>query len=274
LFYRRIFDMSRKFRYCVRFPKVLDYAHMGGTADETPTPRAEPQPARHRSPLAAITRAEQVYSQLRSDILSGRVLPGTKLRFADLTERYECSTSVVREGLTRLAEQGLVLSEPQHGFRVMPVSADDLDDLTTARCVLEGLVLRMSIENGDIAWESEVVAAHHALDRTPMESAGDPALMSEDWTLAHSRFHTALLAACRNQRLRLMALSLRDAAELYRRWSRPLGHDDHRDVRGEHRALVDAALRGDATEAVRLLEEHLRRTTRALGARERAMSTG
>ena len=69
-----------------------------------------------------------------------------------------------------------------------------------------------------------------------------------------------------------MALSLRDAAELYRRWSRPIGHDQDRDVRSEHRALVDAALRGDASEAVRLLEEHLRRTTRALGARGRAMS--
>ena len=265
--------MSRKFRYCVPFPKVLDYAPMGATADEAPTARAELQPARHRSPLAAITRAEQVYSQLRADILSGRVLPGTKLRFAELTERYDCSTSVVREGLTRLAEQGLVQAEPQHGFHVTPLSDDDLEDLTTARCELEGLVLRMSIEHGDIAWESEIVAAHHALDRTPMESDGVPALMTEDWTLAHSRFHTALLAACPNQRLRTMALSLRDAAELYRRWSRPIGHDDHRDVRGEHRALVDAALRGDATEAVRLLEEHLRRTTRALGARERAMST-
>jgi DNA-binding GntR family transcriptional regulator len=245
---------------------------MGGTADEAIDARAEPYVARHRSPLAAITRTEQVYMQLRADILSGRVLPGTKLRFAELTERYDCSTSVVREGLTRLAEQGLVQAEPQHGFHVTPLSQVDLDDLTTARCELEGLVLRMSIESGDIAWESDVVAAHHSLDRTPMLSEGDPALMNEDWTLAHSRFHQALLSACPSQRLRNMALSLRDAAELYRRWSLPIGHDDNRDVQGEHRALVSAALRGDSTEAVRLLEEHLRRTTRALGARERAMS--
>lgn len=219
------------------------------------------------------TRGEQVYVQLRADILSGRILPGTKLRFADLTVRYDCSTSVVREGLSRLAEQGLVQSEPQHGFRVTPLSDSDLEDLTTARCALEGLVLRMSIEQGDIAWESEVVAAHHALDRTTMETEGDPVLMSEEWTQAHSRFHRALLAACPNLRLRTMAQSLRDAAELYRRWSRPIGNDDDRDVRGEHRALVEAALRGDADESVRLLEEHLRRTTRALGARENAMST-
>jgi DNA-binding GntR family transcriptional regulator len=242
---------------------------MGVAEDHTEMPAA----GRHRAPLAAITRTEQVYTQLRTDILSGRLRPGTRLRFADLIDRYECSTSVVREGLTRLAEQGLVQAEPQHGFHVTSLSMEDLEDLTTARCELEGLVLRISIEHGDIAWESELVAAHHALDRTPMETETDPALMTEEWTHAHARFHAALLAGCPNTRLRNMALSLRDAAELYRRWSRPIGHDEHRDVRGEHRALVEAALRADATEAVRLLEEHLRRTTRALGASESALST-
>jgi DNA-binding GntR family transcriptional regulator len=106
-----------------------------------------------------------------------------------------------------------------------------------------------------------------------MDTDSDPVVMSEEWTLAHSRFHQALLAACPNQRLRNMALSLRDAAELYRRWSRPLGHDDHRDVPGEHRGLVAAALRGDGNEAVRLLDEHLRRTTRALATRDHAVTT-
>jgi DNA-binding GntR family transcriptional regulator len=220
------------------------------------------------------TRAEQVYADLRADILAGRVLPGTKLRLVELTERHGCSMTVVREALTRLSEQGLVQSEPQHGFHVTPLSDDDLEDLTTARCELEGLVLRMSIVHGDIAWESAVVAAHHALDRTAIESDADPQVMSDEWTQAHSGFHAALLSACPNQRLLNMAMSLRDAAELYRRWSRPIGHDDDRDVAGEHRALVVAALGGDADGAVRLLEDHLRRTTRALVARERAISIG
>lgn len=127
----------------------------------------------------------------------------------------------------------------------------------------------MSVEHGDIAWESEIVAAHHALDRTPMESRDDPALLSEEWTQAHSRFHAALLAACPNRRLRDMALSLRDSAEMYRRWSHPIGAGRHRDVAAEHRQLVDAALSGNATEAVRLLGEHLRRTVSDLAPRSK-----
>lgn len=242
---------------------------MGGTDRVAPM---GPIVGKHRSSLSAFTRTEQVYNQLRADILAGRLLPGTKLRFADLTDRYDCSTSVVREGLSRLAEQGLVQSEPQHGYHVTPLSLDDLEDLTTARCALEGLVLRMSIESGDIAWESGVVAAHHALDRQTMKTVDEPVRISDEWVAAHAKFHGALLAACPSQRLRTMALSLRDAAELYRRWSGPVGHDEDRDVGNEHRALADAALRGDADEAVRLLEAHLLRTTRALGAAARAMS--
>jgi DNA-binding GntR family transcriptional regulator len=219
------------------------------------------------------TRAEQVYASVRVDILTGRISPGAKLRLAELTDKHGCSMTVVREALTRLAEQGLVQSAPQQGFNVTPLSAADLEDLTTARCELEGLVLRHSIEHGDLAWESRVVAAHHSVDRTPMQSEIDPVLMSEDWTRAHSDFHSALLSACPNQRLFNMALSLRDAAELYRRWSVPIGHDQQRDVPDEHRALMEAALKRDASEAVRILEEHLRRTARALSARESTIST-
>ncbi len=92
---------------------------------------------------AAPTRTEQVYARMRSDILAGHLTPGAKLPFAELVARYGGSTSVIREGLTRLVEQGLVQAEPQHGFRVVPLSISDLDDLTTARCELEGLVLRL-----------------------------------------------------------------------------------------------------------------------------------
>ena len=224
---------------------------------------------------AAPTRTEHVYARMRADILAGHWTPGSKLPFAELVARYGGSTSVIREGLTRLVEQGLVLAEPQHGFRVVALSIDDLVDLTTARCELEGLVLRLSIEAGDLEWESAIVAAQHTLERTPMtarageESAGegrtggaddDPGALSDEWRAAHARFHNALIAGCPNVRLRTMASSLRDAAELYRSWSGPLGHDQHRDIPAEHEAIAAAALARDADRAVAELTKHLRRT--------------
>jgi DNA-binding GntR family transcriptional regulator len=217
-----------------------------------------------RMPAPGTTRTEQVYAQLRADILSGRLLPGARLPFAELIARYGGSTSVIREGLSRLVEQGLVQAEPQHGFRVMPLSIRDLDDLTTARCELEGLVLRLSIANGDLEWESEIVAAHHLLERTPFEVEGEPGALSDDWRAAHARFHNALIAGCPNVRLRTMAAGLRDAAELYRSWSGPIGHARHRDIAGEHDEIAEAALARDADTAVAALTRHLRRTAELL----------
>ncbi|MGH9134662.1 MAG: GntR family transcriptional regulator [Ilumatobacteraceae bacterium] len=210
------------------------------------------------------TRTEQVYTRMRADILAGRLTPGAKLPFAELVARYGGSTGVIREGLSRLVEQGLVQAEPQHGFRVMPLSMSDLDDLTTARCELEGLVLRLSIEAGDLEWESEIVASHHMLERTPMAAGADPGSLSDEWRAAHARFHNALIGGCTNVRLRTMASSLRDAAELYRSWSGPLGHERHRDIAGEHALIAEAVLARDADRAVAELSQHLRRTAELL----------
>lgn len=209
------------------------------------------------------TRTEQVYTQLRRDILNGDLRPGARLPFAELSERYGGSMSAIREGLQRLVEQGLVVSEPQLGFRVVALSVEDLADLTVARCEIEGLALRHAIESGDLAWESEIVAALYALDHTPVD-ATEPGLR-EEWVAAHRRFHTALIAACPNNRLRAIASTLRDAAELYRHWSRQAeGATAVRDIEAEHRLLVDAVLARDANEAVRLLEQHLRVTAEML----------
>lgn len=209
------------------------------------------------------TRTEQVYAQLRSDILNGHLRPGARLPFADLSERYGGSTSAIREGLQRLVEQGLVVSEPQLGFRVVSLSVEDLLDLTVARCEIEGLALRYAVEHGDLAWESEIVAAIYALEHTPLDTM-EPVLL-EDWVAAHQRFHEALIAACPNQRLRAIASTLRNAAELYRHWSRQAeSATSVRDIGDEHRRLVEAVLARDAHEAVRLLELHLRKTAETL----------
>ena len=210
------------------------------------------------------TRAERVYAELRADILAGRRQPADRLPFADLSARYGASMGVVREALTRLAAEGLVESEPQYGFRVMPISEDDLRHLTEARRAVEPLVLRLAIEQGGLAWESQLVAAHHRLERTPQLVADDPDRVSEDWAAAHAEFHEALLAGCPNPRLRGVAASLRDAAELYRRWAVSLGSDQKRDIPGEHRAMLAAALAHDADAAAEVLSAHIQHTTDVL----------
>jgi DNA-binding GntR family transcriptional regulator len=104
------------------------------------------------------------------------------------------------------------------------------------------------------------MAAHHVLERTPLRTAEDPDRLSDEWAAAHADFHRALLEGCDNRRLLDMALSLREEAELYRRWSVSLGGEPDRDLAGEHLALRDAAVARDPAEAGRLLADHIEHT--------------
>ena len=155
---------------------------------------------------------------------------------------------------------------PNAGFRLPAVSRDDLVDLTDLRVQLEGRAIELSVQRGDVAWEADVVAAHHRLERTVIERA-DGLGSSEQWSVLHSAFHEALVAACQSPRLIELTRSLRDSAELYRQLSSVGTVPDRRDIAGEHRELLDLAIGRRAAEAAASLERHLRITSdRILGA--------
>lgn len=191
--------------------------------------------------------------------MSGELPPGSRLRFADMCARYDTSVGVVREALSRIVEQGLARSEPQLGFSVAPVSSADLIELSEARCDIEALVFKYAVRNADLGWESSILAAHHTLERTPMRIDGR---FNDDWATAHKNFHHTLLSGCPNRRLLNIALSLRDAAEFYRRATeRPAGHGVDRDVAAEHAELLRAGLTRDEDLAVDAIVRHIRGAT-------------
>ena len=115
----------------------------------------------------AETLEEQVYQKVRAEILTGKLRPGQRLRLASLKADHGVSLSVVREALTRLAEQKLLRLQPQLGFEVASLSVPDLLDLTAARVAIEGLAVRQAIERGDVAWEAKLVAAHQHAGEHP-----------------------------------------------------------------------------------------------------------
>jgi DNA-binding GntR family transcriptional regulator len=208
------------------------------------------------------TRTSGVFEMLRADLLAGRVEPGSKLRLAALGSRFDVSLSVVREALTRLSEQGLVVANPNRGFSVVELSPEDLVDLTRTRIDIETLAVRRSVEEGGLEWETDLVAAHHRLAGTPLDNPDGE--VNEAWIAIHRQFHRALLAGCASPRLEAIATALRDTAELYRIWSRSIAHDDDRDIACEHRRLTDLALARDVEGTAEALAAHIQRTTDAL----------
>ena len=208
------------------------------------------------------TRTSSVYATLRADLLAGRVEPGSKLRLAALGSRFDVSLSVVREALTRLSEQGLVVANPNRGFSVVSLSPEDLVDLTRTRVDIETLAVRRSVEQGSLDWETALVAAHHHLAGTPID--GPAGEVTAAWLASPRGFPRALLAGCGSPRLEAIASALRDSAELYRSWSRSIAHDDDRDIACEHRRLTELAIARDTAGTVDALAAHIERTTDAL----------
>lgn len=230
--------------------------------------------ADHRigSPLnAPTTLTSAVYERLRRDILVGRLAPGEKLRIDALRTTYEVGASPLREALNRLSAEGLVLREDQRGFRVAPVSLDDLKELTRTRCWVNELALRQSIARGDPAWEERVVLTHHRLARTPAYSEASSKLDSE-WERRHREFHAALISACGSRWLTAFCESLFDQADRYRYLS--LYAHEHRDFIGEHRAIMEATLARNADLAARLLAQHITKTAELVATLEDVSKTG
>ena len=215
-----------------------------------------------REPVApARTLSGAVYADIRSDILAGRYTPGSKLSPRVIATQCKVSLSVVREALTRLTEQGLVVSEPQLGFSVVGLDIDDVRDISRVRILIEGAALRDAVLNADLEYEAGIVASHHRLSRTAPRADDTTQTVTDDWARAHAEFHRALISACRSPRLRDLADSLRETAELYRRWSGSFPtQQPPRDVAAEHRGLMDAALDRDADRAARLLTDHINTT--------------
>jgi DNA-binding GntR family transcriptional regulator len=207
----------------------------------------------------ADTLSSHVYEQIRHEILHGGFLPGERLKPGELRARFGVSVSVLREALSRLAEHRLVQSELNHGFRVAPLSEKDLRDLTDIRVLVEGFALRRSIQNGGTAWQGRVVAAHYVMDVTPIRSPENPSETSEEWSKAHRHFHRSLVEMCDMPALLAICDSLFDASELYRRASARVARDG-RDVRREHREIMEATMAGQRDLAANRLESHFRQT--------------
>ena len=168
----------------------------------------------------------------------------------------------MREALSRLVADGLVQASDQRGFRVSPVSAADLRDVTQTRTDIEGLALRRSIERGDAAWLAAVEKSFIALCAVPHTYPDDPTHHYEEWVVRHRVFHRTLVDACGSQWLLGFRDVLHEQSERYRRLAIRRNNKKTRNVEAEHAAIVRATLKRDADAAVAALSKHFMTTMR------------
>ncbi len=205
------------------------------------------------------TLIEQTYARLRDDIIEGRLPPDEKLRVEHLRRRYGVGAGTLREAITRLVSDALVVAEGQRGFRVAPIALEDLVDLTELRVHIEIDALRQSIRKGDDGWRACVREVFAELSTyEPIQPAH-----RLEWERLNTRFHETLIAAHASPwTLKLLRMLARHG-ERYRRYAIGLP-GSARDVHAEHTEIVEAALAGKEARAALALEAHIRATTESL----------
>jgi GntR family carbon starvation induced transcriptional regulator len=211
--------------------------------------------------------ANRAYTVLRGEILHGELMPGAMLRAAELKDRFGLGLTPIREAIMRLSTEGLVDAATHRSARVTEATVAELADLMATRRQIERLCLTQAMQQGDAAWEAEIVASLHLLSRTSLPASTTDRASATLWEERHRRFHAALVAACSSGWLMKFWMTLADHSERYRK-VRLLHHQDAhamvRDVSAEHSEIMEAVISRDIDRATRLMDTHLLATEQAV----------
>lgn len=206
------------------------------------------------TPDVKTTAATSIYNRIKEDLLHGVFPAGFRLNIKELSERYETSINPVREALSRLAAERIVDQREQRGFSVPVLDQADLVELVKTRCWLEEIALRESIAHKTDDYEVNLITAYHRLTRAKfLLEDGRP---NPEWEDRHRAFHLALLANCGSSWLLSFCDHLMFQATRARYLAVTTRNDTGRLRNDEHEALMQAAIAGDADEAVRLMKRH------------------
>jgi DNA-binding GntR family transcriptional regulator len=204
--------------------------------------------------LQAATIGERTYRRIRADIVFGRLAPKERLTLDRMRDVYSASVSTLREVLNRLSSEGLIIAEGSRGFEVTPISPEDLREVAAMRCLLESHALRESFAAGDMDWEGAVVAAHHKLAAMERRMAAGERSVAETWKRYDREFHHALISACGSKVLLETHAAIFDR---YLRYQMIAAVYRGGIAEGEHRQLLDCALRRDWKTAQSTLTKHV-----------------
>lgn len=95
------------------------------------------------SPLK--TKAASVVEVIREAILTGELEPGERLLQEELAERFNTSSTPIREALRQLEAEGVLKHSPYKGVQVAEVRLEDVREIYLIRGALESLAARMAV---------------------------------------------------------------------------------------------------------------------------------
>jgi DNA-binding GntR family transcriptional regulator len=213
-----------------------------------------------------LTLWERVYDYLRTEILDGRLQPGTELIEVALAGQLGVSRGPLREAIGRLAAEGLVTVSPRRGAVVRSLSKEEFLELYQVREALERMAVQLAVPRLTDEQFQELAELNDAMDAHAAKNKVDA------FFDANLVFHARLFEAAGNAKLQNLYRQLLGQLGSYRLRSLTFRGNLQRSV-SEHKAILRAARRGDAERAARLMAEHIRVPQRRAMALEEADPT-
>lgn len=224
---------------------------MTNEASEPPVSVDTAGEARRLAPVHPRTMVEQAAEAVVAAAARGVFLPGDRLVEAEIARELGISRVPVREALRLLESQGIVVSTPYKGMRLMQVTNRAVAELMRVRTALEALALREILAVG-LATPARLAPARRAAERYTVAADGaDRATI----VAADEAYHGEICRLSGNGALHGIWASV--ARQLSVVWG--LGHDTRSKLRvtGEHSEILDLLERGDLEGAQAALDRHL-----------------
>jgi DNA-binding GntR family transcriptional regulator len=200
---------------------------------------------RHRTAQAAVA------ARLRSEILRGVYEPGERLLQNDVAERFQTSTTPVREALRQLVAEGLLDGDPHRGVQVHPATMDELEQIYEIRMALEPIAAAATVANATPDDVSRAKVLTEAMKAEP-----DPG----HWVTLNGEFHRLLVEAAGRPRLTTILENLRNLSALYVATSIHEAPSRVEAGNAEHDELLAAIDAGDVAAAQQVTRRHLEHT--------------
>lgn len=195
---------------------------------------------------------EIVYEQLKRQILTGRITPGTRMMEVELADEMGVSRTPVREAIRKLEKEGLVTIEPRKGAYASDISVKDMVDTLEVREDLEGLAAALAAERMTEEQIDELVKI--------TEGYSEAILNSDTEKIIHydEKFHKHIVSCSGNKTLIQLSEIVQELALRFRY----IYYDDfsrYENMPVEHRQIIAAITSGDADTARMSADSHVKK---------------
>jgi DNA-binding GntR family transcriptional regulator len=208
-------------------------------------------PSSEPDPPATVSLATSAYERLREAIVRGEFRPNQRLVESELAEWLQLSRTPLREGLARLAGEGLILSQ-RRGWIVREHTAREISEIHEVRAALEGMAAYLAAKRATDEQIARVAELHaHATENDAL--AKEPGRYLVEYNDA---FHEAVVACAENERLRHFIRQNREFFFSYR-LARMYSFEEARASIAGHDEVVKALEDRDADRAEAAMREHI-----------------